>query len=303
MRKLHLACAADSAYVAHSAAMLHSAITHGGAPLTVHYLHGPAFSTRHMTKLGEMFSGHRSDIVFHEVADGLLEGLPLDHRFGAAMWYRIFLGELLPDVSQLLYLDVDTIVVDRLDPLWDVALDDCYVAAVRNVVMEYHQHRIPELGLEPSGYFNSGVLMFNLAAVRDEGFSDALVEIVRSRGEELLWPDQDALNLVAASRWVPLHPRWNVMNSFSVRPQLAAEAFGQEAVAEALARPGVRHFEGPSIAKPWHARHDRAEQALYRRHRRATPWPRVRFEGTPRERARRVAGQARRALRSGGGAG
>ena len=299
MNRLHLACAADSTYVAHSAAMLHSAITHGGEPLTVHYLHGPRFSSSQARRLRGMFGPYESEIVFHEIPDARLAGLPTDHRFGPAMWYRIFLGELLPDVSQLLYLDVDTIVMDRLDPLWEVALDDCYLAAVTNVFMEYHRHRIPELGVELSDYFNSGVLMFNLAAMRAEGFAAALIEIVRRRGPELGWPDQDALNLLAASRRVALHPRWNVMNSFTFRPQLAAETFGEQALTEAKASPGIRHFEGPSIAKPWHARHDRGEQELYRRHRRQTPWPRVRYEGSPRERARRLAGQARRTLRSG----
>jgi lipopolysaccharide biosynthesis glycosyltransferase len=294
MSELHLACAADRAYVAHSAAMLHSAITHGGAPLTVHYLHGPGFPRKQAKRLAEMFRAHPSEIVFHEIPDARLTGLPLDHRFGPAMWYRIFLGELLPDVTQLLYLDVDTIVMDRLDPLWDVALGDCYVAAVTNVVMEYHRHRFPALGLDPSEYFNSGVLMFNLTAMRAERFSQKLIEVVRTRGAELGWPDQDALNLLAAARRVPLHPRWNVMNSFTFRPQLAAETFGRQAVAEAMAQPAIRHFEGPGIAKPWHAGHDRPDQALYRRHRRPTPWPRVWFEGSPRERARRLAGQARR---------
>jgi lipopolysaccharide biosynthesis glycosyltransferase len=232
-----------------------------------------------------MFRAYPSEIVFHEIPDERLAGLPLDHRFGPAMWYRIFLGELLPDVSRLLYLDVDTNVTDRLDPLWDVALDGCYLAAVTNVVMEYHRHHLPQ-GIELADYFNSGVLMFNLAAMRAGGFSEALLDIVRRRGAELRWPDQDALNLLAASSRVPLHPRWNVMNSFSFRPGLTAETFGEQAVAEAMARPAIRHFEGPGIAKPWHAGHDRADQALYRRHRCLTPWPRLRYEGSPWQRAR-----------------
>jgi lipopolysaccharide biosynthesis glycosyltransferase len=291
MTELHLACAADAAYVSHSAAMLHSAITHGGGPVVVHYLRGPEFPASKARKLERMLAGHGSELVFHEILDGQLGGLPLDHRFGPAMWYRIFLPELLPDISQILYLDVDTLVVDSLDPLWETPLDGCYVAAVRNVFMEYHRHRAPELGIEEADYFNSGVLMLNLALMRTEDFAGRLIDLVRRRGSELLWPDQDALNLVAGTRWSRLHPRWNVMNSFATRPQLAAEAFGPEALAEAIAHPAIRHFEGPGPNKPWHALYQGPDQQLYRAHRQASPWPRVRLEGrSPLDRLRRALG-------------
>jgi lipopolysaccharide biosynthesis glycosyltransferase len=289
MTELHIACATDSAYVPHSAAMLHSAISHGGSPLVVHFLHGPQFPAKQASKLQGMFSGQRSELVFHEVLDLQLQGLPLDHRFGPAMWYRIFLPELLPDVTQVLYLDADTLVVDGLDPLWETDLDGCYLAAVANVFMEYHRHRGPELGIELADYFNSGVLMFNLVQMRAENFAGKLIELVNRRGSQLAWPDQDALNLTAQSRWVRLHPRWNVMNSFTSRPQLAAEVFGAERLAAAVANPAVRHFEGPAWAKPWHAGHQGPGRELYRQHREATPWPRIKLEGnSPLDRFKRL---------------
>lgn len=291
MTELHLACAADAAYVPHSAAMLHSAVGRRGQPVVVHYLHGPRFPVTQARKLEAMFSRRPSEIVFHEIPDRQLRGLPLRHRFGPAMWYRIFLPDLLPDVSQILYLDVDTLVLDRLDPLWETDLDGCYLAAVTNVFMEYHRHRPPELGIDAADYFNSGVLMFNLVRMRAEDFAGKLIDLVRTRGSELLWPDQDALNLVVGSRWARLHPRWNVMNSFFSRRELAENVFGDQTLAEALAKPAIRHFEGPGLAKPWHALYDGPDQDLYRRHRAATPWPRVRLQGnSPLDRLRRALG-------------
>jgi lipopolysaccharide biosynthesis glycosyltransferase len=271
--------------------MLHSVITHGGEPVVVHYLHGPRFPHRKAQKLERMFVGHPAEIVFHEIPDRQLGGLPLDHRFGPAMWYRIFLPELLPELTQILYLDVDTLVTDTLDPLWDTALDECFLAAVTNVFMEYHRHRAPELGIDMTDYFNSGVLMFNLAAMRTEDFAERLVDVVRQKGSQLLWPDQDALNLITGPRWVRLHPRWNVMNSFATMPQLAADVFGPQRLGEAIGDPAVRHFEGPGLNKPWHARHEGPDQQLYREHRQASPWPRVRLEGnSPLARLRRALG-------------
>jgi hypothetical protein len=43
--------------------------------------------------------------------------------------------------------------------------------------------------------------------------------------------------------------------------------------------PAIRHFEGPGPYKPWHYLCDRRWRDLYRHHRGATPWPRVRLQG------------------------
>jgi lipopolysaccharide biosynthesis glycosyltransferase len=194
------------------------------------------------------------------------------------MWYRILLPELLGAVPAVLYLDVDTLVCDSLEPLWASDLTDHYLAAVSNVFQANHIHRPAALGLPPAqAYFNSGVLLMNLELMRRDGCTDRLRECARSRGKELEWPDQDALNLVLGARRLPLHPRWNRMNSIGW--QAAVDVFGRRAVDEALERPGIRHFEGPGQNKPWHYLCDGADRELYLQHRRATPWPDFTPEG------------------------
>jgi lipopolysaccharide biosynthesis glycosyltransferase len=291
---VHLACAADTRYVTHSAAMLDSALKQSGGHLVVHYLHGPDLPRLERTALASMFIQSDSELVLHEIAPERVAGLPLQDRFGAAMWYRILLPELLPDVNRVLYLDIDTIVVDALEPLFAIDLADNLLGAVTNVFMEFHRERPDELGIAPSKYFNSGVVLFNLTAARASGFTDQLLELVRARGDTFVWPDQDALNLAARGRWERLHPRWNCMNSFFSRPQLAEATFGATPLAQATAQPAIRHFEGPGFNKPWHILHDRDGQRLYRNHRTRTPWPAYSLEGaTAVNRVRRVVGDLR----------
>jgi lipopolysaccharide biosynthesis glycosyltransferase len=111
---------------------------------------------------------------------------------------------------------------------------------------------------------------------------------VHERGEELLWPDQDALNLVLGERRLALHPRWNCMNSV-LAFDAAHDVFGAEVVEAARRAPGIRHFEGPGANKPWHLLCDAPDREAYFAHRRATPWPRVGREGvTPVNLARRL---------------
>jgi lipopolysaccharide biosynthesis glycosyltransferase len=278
--RLHVSCAAVGDYVQHSAVTLHSVLEQSGVlDVHVHYLHGPGFPAGAADLLTEMVERRGGAIAFHEVAEERVEGLPVVDRFTAAMWFRIFLPELLPDVGRVLYLDADTIAVDSLEPLWATDLDGQWLGAVTNVFQPNHVWRPAELGLAgPEVYFNSGVLLMNLEQMRADGRTEALVRCATERGEALEWPDQDALNLVLGQRRVGLHPRWNCMNSVLSFPG-ASKVFGRRRVWQARRRPGIRHFEGPSTNKPWNRACDPASRELYARHRGQTPWPDFELEG------------------------
>ena len=268
---VHVACAVEGAYDAHSAAMLHSVAEHAPADgLHVHYLHGPGFPRRSLERIERMLDRQGASLTAHEIAPERVAGLPVLPEFTPAMWFRILLPELLAGEDRVLYLDVDTLATDDLTPLWQTGLEGHHLAAVTNVLMPQHRGRPASLGLEPDTYFNSGVLLMNLELMREHGATEALRSYALENGDALEWPDQDTLNVVLGRQRVPLHPRWNAMNS--LRFPWAADVFGAEVVAEARRAPGIRHFEGPDDNKPWHRGSDRTDRALYRRHRRRTPW-------------------------------
>jgi len=295
--ELHVSCAADAAYVPHSAAMLHSVLAQrGDLRVRVHYLHGPGFAAGDAAALSEMVRRDGGEIDFHEVPDADVAGMPTVAGITATMWYRVHLPRLLDGVERVLYLDADAIAVDDLRPLWETDLRGAWVGAVTNVFQLDHLHRPWALGIDPREYFNSGVLLMDLEAMRADDVTAALVAHARGLGAETMWPDQDTLNVVLGERRLALHPRWNAMNSV-LRFPWAAYAFDPRELAEARARPGIRHFEGPSINKPWHLLSAGEGRAAYFEHRRLTPWPRVRREGvTAGNLARRAWRAARRRL-------
>lgn len=273
---LHVSCAAEGSYVAHSAAMLHSVLVHGG-PLAVeiHYLHSPRMSARERELLAGMVSGLGGRIDFHLIADAQVAGLPSHPVFTPAMWHRILLPELLPEVDRVLYLDVDTVVVDELEPLWATELGERPVAAVTNVLQHDHRDRPASIGLAgPEVYFNSGVLLMNLERMRRDDTTAALRAVAIERGAQLAWPDQDALNLVLGEGRLALHPRWNCMNSVYAFDS-SEQVFGRAPREQAIARPAIRHFEGPGRNKPWHEDCRQPLRERYFEHRAATPWPEV----------------------------
>lgn len=290
---LELACAARRDYVPHCAAMIDSAIEHSERPVSVRFLHGPDLRRGQARKLGEMVRARGGEIEFLTIPPERVAGLRTLDSLPSSHWYRVFLPELLPQLERVLYLDADAIAVDSLEPLWQSDLGGHAVAAVTNVFQHDHVEIPARLGIDRARYFNTGVLLIDLEAFRTDGLADEVLAAARAKHELLAFPEQDAMNVVLADRRLALHPRWNLMNSILLFASAEA-VLGARAVAEARERPAIRHFEGPSVNKPWHLLCERDGAELYRRHRRRTPWPRVRPAGiTPANLLRRARRGAR----------
>ncbi|MEQ1438036.1 glycosyltransferase family 8 protein [Fontimonas sp. SYSU GA230001] len=277
---IHVACAADETYVPHAAAMIHSLLrAPGGEAVTVHFLHAAALAPALIAQLDAFVTGLDGRLRCHAIADARVAGLPTMGRISRVMWFRVFLPELLPDVPRVLYLDCDTIVVRDLRPLFALDLEGACLGAVSNVFEPHMAQHARTLGLEdPRAYFNSGVLLLDLDAWRRADVAHRVLELARDPARRLVWPDQDALNIALAGRWKALHPRWNCQNSLYFFRH-APEVFGANQVAEATADPGILHFEGGDLAKPWHYLCKHPARRLYLRHRAATPWPLRQLDG------------------------
>jgi lipopolysaccharide biosynthesis glycosyltransferase len=296
MSTIHISCAADAAYVPHSAAMLHSVIEQAhDRTVHIHYLHGPRFPETAITLLTKMVVRSGGLISFMCIPDERIMDLAGRGHQTSPTWYRIFLPELLPDVDRILYLDCDVIATDPIADLWRIDLSRHYIAAVTNVFEPYYLDRIAVLGLSgPEAYFNAGVVLLNLDLMRRDDCTRLLMDYAINNRERLMWVDQDTLNVVLGHRRLALHPRWNCMNSVMEFPW-SGKVFGDEAVEEARRNPAIRHFEGPSINKPWHYMCEQSNRELYFAHRRQTPWPKVEIEGrTVRNLATRLTRRARR---------
>jgi len=271
--------------------------------------------------------GDGDPLVFHVIYDGaghLARGLlsrrrlaphklhlvpASDHPFGelrlldhvtAVALLKLRLGELLPDVGRVLYLDADTLVLSDLRPLLSHPLGQAVVGGVadygllaaaeheRQLGVEDHRQHIREaLGWDPDdfAYINSGVLLLDLEALRREGFAERASRLVLDHPERFRWRDQDAINLLLAGRILFLDSRWNAMVWHLEREERRHFARpGERMVAELQRRdPWILHLTGP--AKPWTHRVDLvAYHQWWRQALRSSPvwrlaWMRLRLWG------------------------
>lgn len=274
---IHLACVTDEGYAPWCAAMLHSALANvDDRPAVVHLLHPVDLPAATLARLRWTVRASGATFQPSAIDPDDIGDLTGGAHFPPIIWYRSLLPHLRPDVERVLYLDCDTLVTDRLIPLWETDLTDRYAAAVQNLIEPVLVDQPARVGI-PAGqtYFNSGVLLMDLGAMRRDDIVARVHAHARANVGISIWPDQDSLNFVLGERCVIVHPRWNCQNSFFHWPQ-AADELGATALREATTAPGILHFEGPPEMKPWHYLSRHPWRADYWAHLRATP-----FRDTP----------------------
>ena len=268
---LHLAFSTTGKYLPHTAAMLDSVLARNPDDnLVLHALYGPDLTDEALAPLARWMHNRGARLERHRVSSTLLEGFP-DRHFHASVWYRVLLPELLPQASRALYLDSDTIVLDRLRPLWESDLSAHLFAAVVNPLYPFMENwPVARLGLPSEReYPNSGVLLLNLDAMRAAQAVPRIRAYARARPENR-FPEQDALAALFHGQCLFLHPRWNVQTTFFDLPphQLPTPA---AQVREAREHPAIVHFIGPFKPDHYLSRHPYGRE--YLRHRGNTPWP------------------------------
>jgi lipopolysaccharide biosynthesis glycosyltransferase len=267
---LQIACSTNERFAADCAVMLASLVaTNPPESLHVHLLHDESLSAGAIDSLRALVAGAGGGFDSLAVAEDPAEGWPGSDRFPLNAWYRVRLPELLPELDRALYLDADALISARLDELWSTDLDGALVGAITNPLYDSMVPRIQDdLGVpDRASYFNSGVLLIDLAGWRSEGITDAIRAFV---GEHpIMWPDQDALNGVLYRRRLHLHPRWNAMPGLWDLPARYLPYTANE-IGEATAHPAIVHFVGPY--KPWHFRSRHPFRGQWFVYLERTPW-------------------------------
>ena len=113
-----------------------------------------------------------------------LTGPNIQTRFTFMAIMRAALTKVLPDEDKVLSLDCDTFVVGNIDELWEADVSDYYLSATIEPVNSRWDNQ----------YYNTGVAMFNLALMREDGIDDEIIGILNKH--KLVCPEQDAINIV-----------------------------------------------------------------------------------------------------------
>jgi lipopolysaccharide biosynthesis glycosyltransferase len=276
--------AIDDRYVPHFAACVASiAASRGPEGVRFYVLQGSTLSAESVRRLGEFVSELGMEFETVEITEDLAASLPPTQFYAPIVWYRLLFPEVLPHLDRILVLDVDLLVLQSLWPLYSQDLGTDLLAAVgtsAGAVDTASVARIRGLGLDlDAPYLNTGVMLMNLRAMRDERVGPRVIAFGHERAGALVFPEQDALNAIAAGRWRMLHPRWNAMSHLWLIRHAPDPMYPELDQESARLSPAIVHFEGFHTVKPWFYRSVHPLRHLYREYRSQTPWPLETLEG------------------------
>jgi lipopolysaccharide biosynthesis glycosyltransferase len=267
--KFKLCCATDENYVQMTTVMIASALANSGEDISeVHvfcYATAPASDAILVSLDPARVHVHRYETIPPEI-----RAIPIPVRPSISMWLRTIAPDVIPGGEEkILYLDCDTVVDRRLDEIADLDMQGHVLAAVEDFAKQKHAAWNERLGLPlDTPYFNSGVLVFDHARWRDEGWSKRVIGIAQAIPEKLVRVDQDALNIACAEAggWRRLDPSYNAHAS-SARTKRGG-------VPEVFAGAHVIHYVGRR--KPTDIDCGHAAKDVFLRYRAMTP-----FRDTP----------------------
>lgn len=177
------------------------------------------------------------------------------HSVTTPALYRLKAPSVLKHLDKVLYLDTDTMVRKDLRELFEIPMGNAYIAGVPVVWAQAKKHD-RNRWLRQSGipgmdeYVNSGVLLMNLKAMREEGIEGKCLALVGKKEFAPLDPaDQLILNYVCYGRIAFVPCRYNVTMSNMKEKDRVKVFFSAREAREAFDDPAVIHWTG--AGKPW----------------------------------------------------
>lgn len=165
--------------------------------------------------------------------DGInLDGLVTDHHTRTT-WIRVIAPQVIPkSYRRMLYLDCDIVVVGAVHDLISAEIGDFAVAAVLDGSSKISDREKQILDMpNEAGYFNTGVLLIDLAKWRDRGYSEKILGYARMNPDKINYVDQGPINKIC---WKDILPVSEIYN------------YGVHGTAEG---PVIIHYYGKT--KPW----------------------------------------------------
>ncbi len=183
-----------------------SVIENTSEKLRFHILCDESLTSSARHELSELCKSFDKEILFYDIT--LDERISirelLEAGYCEGILYRLYLPELLPDISKIIYLDCDILANGDIKGLWEINVDELCAAGRWDPPLlgfiplpEEKRKRMASFWEETdwNRYINSGVLVMNLDRIRREHrLLEESISFLEKHAYSL--PDQDAINYV-----------------------------------------------------------------------------------------------------------
>lgn len=243
---IHVAFGVDANYFRGMGVAIVSVLKNNPGVVFVFHVFAFSITDDSRRRLAELESKYGTTINIHLLHTSVLaefSQFPCFAQHPLGTFVRLLIPNLLQGVTRkLLYMDADILCMGKLDGLSSIEIDDCIAAVVHDQIETTAKTQVEKLNLPHKEYFNAGVMYINVDNwVANDSQNKALTILST---QELVFADQDALNIVLSGRTKYIEEKWNFryhLVDFLSRGEKHLN----------VAEPVVfMHFTGP--VKPWH---------------------------------------------------
>lgn len=183
-----------------------------------------------------------------------LLSVSVPYTISLAAYSRLFLSSLLPeDVSNVVYMDTDSILCSSLKDLWSTNISDYFIAGVLDDVSDFSKTAI---GLSKKDiYINSGFLLINLELWRKEQLERKIIKELVEHDGKIYHHDQGLLNKVCRNKILVLPINYNMVTNFYTFPYKHFKDknpfYSLEKFNSGKKNPIFLHFTAGVANRPW----------------------------------------------------
>ena len=138
-----------------------------------------------------------------KIDEAEIRNLPVyEQRYPVEIYFRIYAVKYLPsDIDRILYLDADTLVINKLDELYNMDFEGNYFIATTHIRKLLHKFNEIRLGIEKDEpYINTGVLLMNLKELRKIKIEKEEINFIQKNRKKLILPDQDIISTIYGNK-------------------------------------------------------------------------------------------------------
>ena len=194
---------------------------------------------------------------FIYVQEEMFDDFVTTKRYPKEIYYRLAAPYLLPkSLERILYMDVDTVVINSLISLYESDFEGNFFMGCTNTKMPLQKFNQARLGIDMEKdvpYINTGVLLMNLPLLRENLNFEDIRDFSEKKKQMLILPDQDILTALYGE-YVKLVD--NIRYNLSDRTLLAYNADPRNKIIDVewvRRNTSIIHYFGRN--KPWKKRY------------------------------------------------
>lgn len=184
-------------------------------------------------------------------------GIDCSRQVGDTLFTKEALYRCIPTMikefdkyDKIIYSDVDIVVMKDISQLFDIDLEDKYLASFKTPAFLYFETEHLDKKIRDQ-YFGGGLWIMNLKKMREDKLGEKVLSIINNKALNLKWHDQDIMNIACdgnvayfSYEYVSL-PHWY----YELKDKdYYDEIYKNRELEDAMMRPAIIHYAG---FKPW----------------------------------------------------